>query len=553
MTSESPTMTEPATPADQHNGRIPFRLRVGVTGHRTLQDEDALAARVREALDRVRQLAPSSPYTSLRIGVVSPLAEGADRLVAREAIDDEGATLEVPLPLPVEDYRTDFTSEESQRQFDELLAEARVITILPPSEKRDEAYESVGEYVVDRCDLLIALWDGNPARGHGGTAEIVARTRSRGLPLLWIHTEPPYEITEELGRGISVDSFERVDHYNRSQLDSAQLGATVQREVQQYSSAAEQAGLGAAMVRPYLSWIWSYFARADALAVRFQSTYVRFSVAQFLLGAAAVVAVAIQTLFFPEHPEFVWIEVLLMLSLLGILLFSRRARPHERWISHRYLAERFRTAFFLALADVGGSRELSSDRIYVGSQGEEWMERAFDEVWSERPRAISTDLHLNELKRFLGVHWILDQLKYHQRVSERNERKHHQLTNLSAVLFGITLFAAILHALGVGAPDPSDHGEHSVWSIHNLLIFLAISLPALGGAIGGIHAQREYHRNAERFGRMVPYLEAAHRRLERATDAERLRVVVDDVGDLLLDEIRDWFVVMRFHDIELHV
>jgi hypothetical protein len=272
-----------------------------------------------------------------------------------------------------------------------------------------------------------------------------------------------------------------------------------------------------------------------------------------LLGAAAVVAVATQTLFFPEFPQLVWIEVLLMLSLLGILLFSRRARPHEQWISHRYLAERFRTAFFLALADVGGSRELSSDRIYVGSQGEEWMERAFDEVWSQRPAAIPTDRYLDQLKHFLGTYWILDQLKYHQTVSERNERKHHQLTNLSAVLFGITLFAAVMHALGVGAPDLNDHGEHSVWSIHNLLIFLAISLPALGGAIGGIHAQREYHRNAERFGRMVPYLEAAHRRLEHANDAERLRVVVDDVGDLLLDEIRDWFVVMRFHDIELHV
>src|SRR5205807_133716 len=111
--------------------------------------------------------------------------------------------------------------------------------------------------------------------------------------------------------------------------------------------------------------------------------------------------VATQLLFFPAHPEYAWFEVALMLSLLGILYISRRWRLHERWISHRYLAEQFRTAFFMALAGVGDSRELSSERIYAGHGAEEWMDRAYDEVWSQRPDASAAESHLEQLKHFL--------------------------------------------------------------------------------------------------------------------------------------------------------
>jgi hypothetical protein len=35
--------------------------------------------------------------------------------------------------------------------------------------RREAAYEAAGRYVVDHCDLLIAVWDRKPAQGRGGT------------------------------------------------------------------------------------------------------------------------------------------------------------------------------------------------------------------------------------------------------------------------------------------------------------------------------------------------------------------------------------------------
>ena len=50
-----------------------------------------------------------------------------------------------------------------------------------------EAYEAVGRYVVQHCDLLIAIWNGQPGNGRGGTAEIVQFAVEQGRPMWWIN------------------------------------------------------------------------------------------------------------------------------------------------------------------------------------------------------------------------------------------------------------------------------------------------------------------------------------------------------------------------------
>jgi len=95
-----------------------------VTGHRDVPDEEAVAVRVREALARIRELRPASDATPVALTVVSSLAEGADRLVAREVLA-AGGELEVPLPLAVDDYELDFETETSRAEFRQLLERAR--------------------------------------------------------------------------------------------------------------------------------------------------------------------------------------------------------------------------------------------------------------------------------------------------------------------------------------------------------------------------------------------------------------------------------------------
>ncbi|MGA3159798.1 MAG: hypothetical protein ABSC77_01175 [Terracidiphilus sp.] len=50
--------------------------------------------------------------------------------------------------------------------------------------QRRDAYAQAGRYVVDHCDVLIAVWDGKPARGRGGTAKIVQYAQEQNRPII---------------------------------------------------------------------------------------------------------------------------------------------------------------------------------------------------------------------------------------------------------------------------------------------------------------------------------------------------------------------------------
>jgi hypothetical protein len=159
-------------------------VRIGVTGHRALRDGEDVAALVDEALDEV-SAAGGEP-----LEVWSSLADGADRLVVHRVLDRAQATLVAVLPLDADDYRRDFTPA-SAVEFDELLAAAREVIVTGPgsSGSRESAYERAGRAVVDACDVLLALWDGEASRGRGGTAEIVAYARSNGREVRIVEVE----------------------------------------------------------------------------------------------------------------------------------------------------------------------------------------------------------------------------------------------------------------------------------------------------------------------------------------------------------------------------
>jgi hypothetical protein len=532
--------------ADGSSGRIGYRLWVGVTGHRSLDEDPRLVQRLGEVVQRIRRLPPPSAATPVRLGVVSPLAEGADRLVARKILELEESALEAALPLPPEEYLGDFTTPESRAEFEELLEDASMVTVLAAGGDRDEAYLRVGHYVVDRCDVLIAIWDGQPARGQGGTAEIVQRARQRGVPMFRIQPSDSYEITEEPGGGLAWQEFEAVDAYNQAKLSESALGDQVARQSASLVAEGAAIGLEEEPLRQVSAWSTPYMVRADLLAGQYQRRYFYLGNGLFLSAAAAVTAAAAQRIFQPERTTLVWVEIILMVLLLGGLAYGRRRQVHTRWISYRSLAERFRAATFLAVATLGADRQYSSDRAERADTSSDWIRRSLEEVWITRPSGSSAPPDIERLKRFLGTAWIDDQIEYHQRASRRNERRDSRLTQAIALLFAVTLVAAILHAASL-------HGLELSPRLGDWLVLVSIMLPAVAAGLGGIRAQREYLRNAERSARMAHTLRALKGPMERAPDLANLRALARATGTLMLEENRDWFGTMRFHDIELHV
>jgi hypothetical protein len=159
----------------------PPAVAIAVTGHRILDEIDKLQAGLEQVVHRLEDAYPG-PWT-----IVSALAEGADRLVAHRLLARKGTRLVAVLPLEREDYETDFATDESRREFADLVDQAVDVVKAPAQASRDEAYEAGGRTVLDRADVLVAVWDGQGAQGLGGTGGIVAQARQRGLPLVWVH------------------------------------------------------------------------------------------------------------------------------------------------------------------------------------------------------------------------------------------------------------------------------------------------------------------------------------------------------------------------------
>ena len=170
-------------------------LIIGVTGHRVLTNPEKCRQAVVNILASILKKAHKN-WTGPKV-VLSPLAEGADRLVARECLKFPDFALECPLPLEADEYLKDFKTEESQREFMDLLSCSKKTRIMENQQTRAAAYKRAGHYVVDHCELLLAIWDGRPPENEAGTAGIVHYARSVGKPLYWIDSEDPEKITTE--------------------------------------------------------------------------------------------------------------------------------------------------------------------------------------------------------------------------------------------------------------------------------------------------------------------------------------------------------------------
>jgi hypothetical protein len=529
-----------------------MRVRIGVTGHRRLDDEAALAVHVRERLKVIAELFAPAAMTPVRFTVFSALAEGADRLVvreAREALAPHDVELVAVLPLDRDEYSKDFITETSRAEFRAHLGEAATVVqaTAVPGDVRDDAYWRAGREVVDRSDVLIAVWDGQPAHGTGGTGDVVAYAEKSGVAVLRVSTAtgapPPHlPAARELRRrpprrlGRAIDAQRRLRVYNASNPAIARLDGRLAREPGWSPNVSDRAaGELFATVR---AWALPHFTRAEFRARRAQRLYHLVVDALFALAAAAVAAVGYQISFQPEHARLALFETVALVLLAAAFVIGRKVRLHEAWIGYRSLAEAFRSSQFIAAigADSGEDAAPSTFR------GEPWFQRAFTEAWRRRPAVSPKGLDVAGLRSVLAESWIKDQIDYHRSAAERAQRRHMFVTYTVEALLLIAIVLSILHAFEF--LEEQEYGADT-------LEFLAIALPGVSAALTGHREHRQYRLNAERSRRTAERLDRIHPAMQAAPDLPAVRRLAGEAQTIMVEENRDWFGVAELQELEL--
>lgn len=148
--------------------------RIAVSGHRGL---DSGTGRLVE-----QALRAALPEDASQVTGLSCLADGADQIFARAVLDLGGS---IEAIIPAERYREGLPGE-ARGEFDRLLARASMVHRMPFTEPTPLAHMAASELMIDAADSLYAVWDGKPARGYGGTADVVAYARERATPVVVI-------------------------------------------------------------------------------------------------------------------------------------------------------------------------------------------------------------------------------------------------------------------------------------------------------------------------------------------------------------------------------
>ena len=603
------------------------RLRIGITGHRgppKLPDESV--ASIRAAIDHVlaamveegrkAQIAydaatPTEQGATAEFVVISSLAEGADRLVAEAGLA-AGFTLDAVLPFHRDEYARDFKTEDSQTAYGTLMQRAASVFELDgnPAD-RPRAYETAGLIMLANIDLLITIWDGNAAAGVGGTAQIISRAVSNGIPIIWIEPANPAAIRlswSPTGDVPSADVYARPQE-TFSPVDNAEVALAVREllalptrpeareSLIQYLHTKERrwnfcpwfsllawlfAGRRLSRGDFYLPPVvadtrrtWRTYLDtmpedrslrpaienillpacgvADHLANYYSLVYRSTYVFNFFFAALAV-AMALNGVFIHEpkvKSYCVTIELAFILVILFTWLYGHRHQWHRRWLECRHLAEGVRQ--LRLFAPLGSTGAVERPRRGAGTE-EDWINWY---AWTLRrqlplPDCVVNRHYLEKIRDAVLHAEIEDQIGYHQRNAARMHKLDHRLHLSGLLLFGATAGLCVVFVILVwlGTVDRIE-APHRILVL-NALTFLTALLPTLGAALAAIHAQGEFRTLAEQSARTAKRLTAMGTTFA-AEEPNFARMVdrIEKTSNILMAELREWHTIFRTRPLAL--
>lgn len=610
MNVESSSIEAAQTIGSAHPPRLPFVLSVGITGHRiealpeaavqTIVDRIGatlvqLKASALDLHERERSLFADAPP---RLLFVSPLADGSDQIAARIALD-LGFELHAILPFDRESYRTTLHNS-GLTHFDELVCRASCVLELP-GELNDEirAFVMAGRGTVAHCDVLIAVWDGRPPRGRGGTGEVVHIAITRGtaiahLPvdpllsprLVWAAFDPmvltqadektaerPLErsnIDALLGALLMpppnsddrefADSFARerlrrirtrieyplllaaagVGRFGRKDFTNAHCVRATRDEWRKYREVCADAHNIAAPIN-ILEEAYSW---ADRLATHFAQTYRSGHIFNFVLGGIAVCLGL--SAFMAPHLKFeeAALEMGITIAIILNAWIGNRNQWHRRWLDYRQLAERLRPMRSLKLLGIAAPDPPGTATNPVPRRWIDWYASGIWRAMGCVAGSLDGD-RAARLAKAIGEYEIAPQVGYHERNSAQIHKLDHRLGAIALSLFVATVVVTLVTLIGL-AIDADPINDYGNW-----LTLISAGFPALATAIFGIRFQGDFGGDAIRSQSAANALRTINDDLQAGVALPRAADLVEEAARLMLGHLDEWRLINQQRDLSV--
>jgi hypothetical protein len=484
--------------------QLPVFHVVGFTGHRQLPDEAGVAKVMREVLAGLKS-EPGVEWLAL-----SSVAAGSDMLFARTALS-LGLGWEAILPLPPAEFRRDF-DDGAWREVETLLGEAEQVRVIGNRPEREDAYLDGGMEAVNHCDVLMAVWDGEPARGRGGTAEIVAYAREMGRPVIIINA-----------RTLAV----RRENFERLKLGDSHLAFL--------NCLPGVAAPEPAVDDPGSRRVADFQRKVDYAATHGAPHFRRLIALTVGLHVLAT-ALAAATLAFDLHLAILpWGKLLCLIGALGVALLLRHYRNRHDWVRCRLAAEITRSA--LATWGLPRALRLFDDFDWAGLEP---LRRSLDVL--QRRSARLQPAAFDEFKQQYLTERIDGQLAYFARQEARAVPLLARLRGgfLTVSTLAILFTAAYaIHSAMPETPIPA-------WVENGIFGFGPIVLPVLAAGFISLISINDLHRRVARYREMRIRLETARKEAVFVQTWGALERVVAKAERALLQEVFEWHSITSF-------
>lgn len=504
------------------------RYLVGFTGHRSGYEEPLIRHALKAVLADLQKHAAS---VGGELDLYASVAEGADTLcveVAREL----GMAVHLLLPMPEAEFEKDFASPEvwarSRKQLD--LARQKPgrdsVRVAAGEMTRPDCYYDQGIQILEAVDVFIALWDGEKARGLGGTEQIVTQAGRIGVPRVIVDSKTGQTRTE-----CSLEAAFAADEVVAELNEIAHKAGA--------SCAAQAANADA--LQECLDGI------ANTEAGRFRPSIVRIIL---LHGIAALMAawVTLKLADGSAWEKWKWVITAVELALVSYALWlgKRLHQKHtqERWIRCRFAAELVRgfrasvplvdpLAPSIAVHDPKWRRFALSTGLLVNAS------RAQVDILQLRDDYIATRLSETHPDGQIG-HYLKMNLR-----ALRWWNITGFISKWSARLAPPFVFLSLLNKLSKKLPILDFKGEGGWhWDKDPVLwpfvVLLPIALPLIAGVSSGIRQALDAGRRKERYPEMVKRLTALRTHLSGLKTHTTITRTVTQTEEILLDELREW-------------
>ncbi|HMB73465.1 MAG TPA: hypothetical protein VKQ06_07825 [Gammaproteobacteria bacterium] len=558
-------------------GLVP--LIIGVTGHRDLVPAELPGIRtaVHSFLSGLQQQFPDRP-----VQVLSPLAAGADRLVAEVALE-LGMKIIVSLPMPEDLYIKDFDTADLLQEFYRLRGEAEAVYELPIvpgstreqisnyTKHRDYQYAQLGVFLGAHSHVLLALWDGKQSSDLGGTAQVVEFRRDdvmRGYePTEQLNSQlltedesdlvyhivvsrdrengaPESGLVPMLGQWLTIsESQPRQSALSETYVKVFERTSEFNREARAHQKEIEEESYplinkeDAALLPEVTRTIHRLFCAADWLAIHYQakrmtSLRVTHSLA-FLMGMVFLFYAD-----FEARRLFVLVFFACFMLAFVIHNYSARQQWHAKYLEYRTLAEGLRVQFYWAAAGV------TTEMITKFSHENFLQKQDIELGWIRnvmRVASIGCDIAPNLDPQGVEIvvrEWVGDadeggQLRYYStKKSTYRERAQRidSLANLTSIVVGIILVLCVIVS--------SDATRTT--------LFLALGAMLLLFGVRQAYAFQVAEKDViKQYEFMHSIFATAERRIRRASSDTEKRRILRVLGEAALDEHAQWIFLHR--------